>query len=62
MVLFHGDFAPWNKLYEKSLFEGLTFPEGMTYEDFALVPQVMQRARMKATNTDILPDQEILEQ
>lgn len=35
----------WNKIYRRSLWLGLTFPEGLYFEDLYVVPQVMQRAR-----------------
>lgn len=44
-VLCHSSFAAWNKLYRRELFDGLRFPVGITYEDFALIPQVMFRAK-----------------
>lgn len=38
-------FSPWVKLYKRELFQGLFFPEHMNYEDLALIPIVMQRAK-----------------
>ena len=34
----------WDKLWRKELFDGLTFPEGRTFEDIALVHQLFMRA------------------
>lgn len=34
----------WNKIYRRSLWQGLTFPEGLFFEDMYVVPLVMQRA------------------
>lgn len=34
----------WNKIYRRSLWQGLTFPEGLYFEDLYVVPLVMQRA------------------
>ncbi len=33
----------WNKLYRRELFSGIVFPEGKTYEDFAIMLEVMSR-------------------
>lgn len=37
-------FVMCNKLYRIELFEGLCFPEGIKFEDFALAPQIYDRA------------------
>lgn len=34
----------WNKIYRRSLWQGLTFPEGLYFEDLYVIPMVMQRA------------------
>lgn len=34
----------WNKIYRRTLWQGLTFPEGLYFEDLYVVPLVMQRA------------------
>ncbi len=36
--------APWGKLYKRELFDGLRFPEGLIYEDYAVIPKVAARA------------------
>ena len=38
------DSAPWDKLYHRSLFEGLRFPMNVIYEDVALVYQLVEKA------------------
>lgn len=38
------DVSSWAKLYEKRLFDGLSFPEGKIYEDTAVFAQLMLRA------------------
>lgn len=35
----------WNKLYKRELFEGIEFPVGRNYEDFAIMLQVMERCQ-----------------
>lgn len=34
----------WNKIYRRSLWQGITFPEGLFFEDLYVVPWVLQRA------------------
>lgn len=34
----------WNKLYRKSLFDGVRFPQGRTFEDMLALPSVFERA------------------
>lgn len=34
----------WNKIYRRSLWQGLSFPEGLFFEDLYVVPWVLQRA------------------
>lgn len=53
-ILFRSSFSPWGKLYKKNLFSGFRFPVGITYEDFALIPQVMYKARRIAYVSDVL--------
>lgn len=43
-----------DKLFKKSLFDGLRFPEKMKYEDFALMPQILIRAKKIVTIEDVL--------
>lgn len=52
--LVKGSFSVWNKLYKKNLFDGLTFPERMKFEDFALLPRVIERAHKLVSSQDIL--------
>lgn len=45
-------FVTWNKLYRISLFENLRFPCKVKFEDFALAPQIYDRAnRIVATSS-----------
>lgn len=53
-VLMHSSFAPWNKIYKRTLWDGITYPEGMTYEDFATIPQVIFRASRIAYTHNVL--------
>jgi len=45
------DITAWNKLYRKSLFSKLRFPEGKVYEDVYLIPRVFGRAKTVALST-----------
>lgn len=47
-------FACWNKIYKVELFKNLRFPEGIKFEDFALMPQVYNRASKIASTPDYL--------
>ena len=38
-------FSFWDKLFKRDLFDGLGFPIGIKFEDFALAPQVYERAK-----------------
>ncbi len=38
----------WNKIFRRSLFDGLRFPEGRTFEDAHTIPQAIARARRTA--------------
>ena len=38
------DSAPWDKIYHKSLFAELRFPEKMIYEDVAIIYRVVEKA------------------
>lgn len=53
-VLKRSSFAPWNKLYSSILWDGIRFPEGMTYEDFAIIPQVIYRAKLITYRHEVL--------
>ncbi len=44
-------FVMWNKLYKRHLFEDLRFPEGIKFEDFALAPQVYEKANLIASTS-----------
>jgi CDP-glycerol glycerophosphotransferase len=48
------DVSVWNKLFRKAFWDraGLTFPEGMLWEDL----QVMTRAHVLARAVDVIPD------
>ena len=35
----------WNKIYRRALFDGIRFPERITYEDMACIPRVMIKAK-----------------
>lgn len=39
------DYAPWNKIYKKELFNGLRFPLNTKYEDFETILKVFSKAR-----------------
>ena len=36
--------APWNKLFERHIFDGLRMREGWVYEDFEIMPKCVERA------------------
>ena len=38
------DFAPWNKIYKKELFDGIKFPVNTKYEDFEAILKVFSKA------------------
>lgn len=38
------DFAPWNKIYKKELFDGVKFPVNTKYEDFEAILKVFSKA------------------
>ncbi|EHM47919.1 glycosyltransferase family 2 protein [Hafnia alvei] len=38
----------WNKVYSKRMFDGLSFTEGLYYEDVALIPLLIDRAKVIA--------------
>lgn len=39
------DFAPWNKLYKKELFNDVFFPENLKYEDLNTIIKVFSKAK-----------------
>lgn len=43
-VLCNSSFSACNKLFKLNLFFNLRFPEGITYEDFALIPRIINNA------------------
>ena len=43
-VLLKSSFSAWAKLFDARLLNGQKFPLGMTYEDFAFIPQIMNKA------------------
>lgn len=44
--------AVWNKVFRRTLFEDLRFPEGENYEDIYLLPQLMLKMRTVLTLKD----------
>lgn len=47
-------FVMCNKLYRIELFKGLRFPEGIKFEDFALAPQIYERASIIVSTKELL--------
>ncbi len=47
-------FSVCDKLFKKELFHGLRFPKGIKFEDFALSPQVYERAKKIVFIPDLL--------
>lgn len=43
-VIDYGDTVPWNKLYRKSLFNDIRFPEGRVYEDIFTTHKLIYKA------------------
>lgn len=43
------DYSAWNKLYARSLWEGISFPKGKYFEDLATIPQIFKKARFIAS-------------
>ena len=44
----------WNKIYRRELFDGIRYPERITYEDMACTPRVMIKAKRIAYIEDLL--------
>ena len=44
----------WNKVYKRTLFDGLRYPVGMSYEDLYLIPQVIYNATQITVLQDVL--------
>lgn len=42
----------WNKIFRRSLFLGVTFPEGRVFEDAATLPLLLRRAAVMATTPE----------
>ncbi len=40
--------SPWGKLYKRSLFDGIVFPDGFIYEDYFAIPRVAAKANKVA--------------
>lgn len=36
--------SPWGKIYRKEVFDGVVFPEGLIYEDYAIMGQLFRNA------------------
>ena len=53
-ILEKSSFVPWNKLYKKELWKNIRFPEGITYEDMATIPQVMYKAKKIGYTHEVL--------
>ena len=47
------DFAVWNKLYRKELFQGIRFPDGKTCEDYPVIYELMKKSRKIVSNGEI---------
>ena len=43
----------WNKLYRREMFDGVLFPEGMNYEDVAVMHRVVDKAKTVATISEV---------
>lgn len=50
------DVSCWGKLYEKTLFDGLAYPEGRIYEDSWLFAEILLRAGRMAYTSETLYD------
>ncbi len=46
--------SAWGKLYRTKLFDGIRFPEGLVFEDYAVIPQVIHRANRIAHTDEAL--------
>ena len=46
--------SPWGKLYKAKLFDGIRFPEGLVFEDYAVIPWVIHRANFVAHTDEAL--------
>ncbi len=53
-VLMKSSFAAWNKMFCRSLINEIRFPFGKTYEDFATIPLIMNRAKVIAYTHEVL--------
>lgn len=43
-MIYKIDYAPWNKIYKKELWEGIEFPVGLKYEDLETILKVFLKA------------------
>ncbi len=41
----------WNKVFRRALFQGLSFPEGRSFEDVGILPSLLKRCKTVATTT-----------
>ncbi len=44
----------WNKLYDRNLFAGISFPKGRFYEDMAIIHLLFERAERITVNANVL--------
>lgn len=44
----------WGKLFKTELFDGVRFPQGIIFEDYAVIPQVIRRANRVAHTDEAL--------
>lgn len=44
-IIIRSSFSPWNKMFRLSIIGTDRFPVGVTYEDFAFIPQLLNRAK-----------------
>lgn len=53
-ILYHGipDVSTWGKLFHRSLFETIRYPEGRLYEDTAVIAQLVIKAKELAYTSD----------
>lgn len=40
------DYATWDKIYKKELFDGIRFPEHMSKQDYACIPRIIAKAEV----------------
>ena len=54
IALKHTGVAVWNKLFKRSLFDGITFPEGQYYEDCVVTYQLILKSEKTCFINDML--------